>query len=157
MHTDELGLGAVLYQIQDDGKKRPIAFASRNLTKAESRYHSSRLEFLALRWSVVEHFHEYLYGSQFDVYTDNNPLTYVLSSAKLDATGQRWVASLANYDFKIYYKSGKVNTDADALSRIVWSEVDPVLAHAIITGSCESRIPLVPSGMIQILKRLLSW
>ena len=64
----------------------------------------------------MEHFHEYLYGSQFDAYMDNNPLTYVLSSAKLDATGQWWVASLANYDFKIYYKSGKTNTDADALS-----------------------------------------
>ena len=116
LHTDalKLGLRAVLYQVQDDGKKHPIAFASRNLTKLEGRYHSSRLEFLALKWSVVEHFHEYLYGSQFDVYMDNNPLTYVLSSAKLDATGQWWVASPMSYDFKIYYKSGKTNADADA-------------------------------------------
>ena len=49
---------------------------------------------------------------------DNNPLTYILTSTKLDATGQRWVASLANYDFQIFYKSGKTNVEADALSRI---------------------------------------
>ena len=67
---------------------------------------------------MTDRFHEYLYGGQFDVYTDNNPLTYIFTSAKLDATGQRWVASLANYDFRIFYKSGKKNLEADALSRI---------------------------------------
>ena len=56
----------------------------------------------------------------FDVYTDNNPLTYVLTTAKLDATGQRWVAALANYNFDIYYRCGKTNANADALSRIPW-------------------------------------
>ena len=59
-----------------------------------------------------------MYGGQFDVYSDNNPLTYILTSAKLDATGQRWVASLAIYDFRIFYKSGKTNVEANALSRI---------------------------------------
>ena len=54
------------------------------------------------------------------MYMDNNPLTYVLTTAKLDATGQHWIASLANYDFKIYYCSGKLNIDADRLSRIPW-------------------------------------
>ena len=49
---------------------------------------------------------------------DNNPLTYILTSAKLDVTGQRWVASLANYDFRIFYQSGKTNVEADALSQI---------------------------------------
>ena len=63
-----------------------------------------------------------MYGGQFDVYTDNNLLTYILTSAKLDATGQRWVASLANYDFQIFYKSGKTNVEADALSKIPRSD-----------------------------------
>ena len=52
------------------------------------------------------------------MYTDNNPLTYVLTSAKSDATGQRWIAALANYNFSLHYKSGKTNIEADALSRI---------------------------------------
>ena len=47
-------------------------------------------------------------------------MTYILTTAKLDATGQRWVASLANNNFKIFYKSGKLNIEADALSHIPW-------------------------------------
>ena len=105
MHTDasELGLGAVLYQEQDDGTTRVIAFASHSLSNSEQRYHSSKLEFFALKWAIHDRFHVYLYGSNFEVYTDNNPLTYIMSSAKLDATAQRWVASLATYHFKIFY------------------------------------------------------
>ena len=89
---------------------------SRSLSKTERNYDAHKLEFLALKWSVTEQFHEYLYGGSFEVFTDNNPLTYILTTAKLDATGQRWVVTLANYNFKIFYKAGKLNLDADALS-----------------------------------------
>ena len=47
-----------------------------------------KLEFLCLEWAIANQFHEYLYGNTFSVYADNNPLTYVLSTAKLDAMGQ---------------------------------------------------------------------
>ena len=63
--------------------------------KQRKNYSAHKLEFLALKWAVTERFHEYLYGGYFEVYTDNNPLTYVLTTAKLDATGQRWIANLA--------------------------------------------------------------
>ena len=120
LQTDasDLGLGAVLYQRDNDNHQRVIAFASHSLSNTEKNYPAHKLEFLALKWAITDRFHEYLYGGQFDVYTDNNPLTYILTSAKLDATGQRWVASLANYDFRIFYKSRKTNVEADALSRI---------------------------------------
>ena len=120
LHTDSSseGLGAVLYQKQD-GKLRVIAYASRSVSKSVSHYPAHKLEFLALKWAVCVKFHEYLYGSKtFEVYTDNNPLTYVLTSAKLDACGQRLVAKLANYIFTIKYKCGLSNVEADALSRI---------------------------------------
>ena len=122
LHTDSSteGLGAVLYQMQE-GEKRVIAYASRGLSRSEVNYPAHKLEFLALKWSVTEKFHEYLYGGlTFDVYTDNNPLTYVLSTAKLDACGHRWVAALANYNFNLHYKPGPSNIDADALSRMGW-------------------------------------
>ena len=48
---------------------------------------------------------------------NNNPLTYVLTSAKLDATGHRWLAAFSTYNFTLKYKSGKTNNDADGLSR----------------------------------------
>ena len=119
LHTDVsvLGLGAVLYQEQD-GVKKVISYASQSLSKAEAKYPIHKLEFLCLKWAITDQFHEYLYGNTFDVYTDNNPLTYVLSTAKLDAMGHRWITGLANYNFYIHYKSGKSNVEADALSRI---------------------------------------
>ena len=103
LHTDasENGLGAVLYKKQDDGMDCVIAYASQTLSKSKKNYDSHKLEFLALKWSVTEIFHEYLYGGHFEVYMDNNLLTYILITAKLDVTGHRWVASLANYNFKI--------------------------------------------------------
>ena len=121
LHTDasELGLGAMLYQEQDN-EKRVIAYASRTLSASERNYPAHKLEFLALKWAITNQFHEYLYGGKFEVYTDNNPLTYILTMAKLDATGQRWVARLADYNFSLHYRSGKSNMDADALSRIPW-------------------------------------
>ena len=122
LHTDasQEGLGAVLYQKQD-AKMRVIGYGSRSLTKAEKNYnlHSGKLEFLALKWAVCEHFRDYLYHApDFTVYTDNNPLTYVLTTAKLNATGHRWVSELADFSFAIKYRPGHANKDADALSRL---------------------------------------
>ena len=74
-------------------------------------------------------------------------MTYVLTSAKLDACGLRWVAKLANYNFSIKYRCGVSNTEADALSRIKWPEalsenvdiengcMDTHVINAILTGA----------------------
>ena len=117
------GLGAVLSQKQSDGRYHPIAYASHIMSETEQRYHSNKQEFLALKWAVTEQFHEYLspYGknrNEFVVCTDNNPLTYIFSTANLDAAGQRWAAHLASYNFALEYQKGKDNTVADFLSRM---------------------------------------
>ena len=65
---------------------------------------------------MTQKFHEYLYGNTFEVITDNNPLTYILTTAKLDAA-QCWIASLSDNNFTIIYRSGSKNADADGLSR----------------------------------------
>ena len=85
------------------------------------------MEFLCLKWAITDQLHEYLYGNTFAVYTDNNPLTYVLSSAKLDAMEQRWITGLANNNFHIHYKSGKSNVEVDALLRIDWEKCDETI------------------------------
>ena len=122
LHTDASaeGLGAVLYQKQN-GMLKVIAYGSRSLSPAEKRYHlhSGKLEFLALKWAITERFRDYLYyAPSFEVFTDNNPLTYVLTTARLDATRHRWVAELADFRFTIKYRPGKRNGDADSLSRM---------------------------------------
>ena len=156
LHTDtsENGLGAVLRQKQDDDMDHVIAYASRTLTKSERNYDTHKLEFLALKWSIMGSFHEYLYGGHFEVYTDNNPLTYILTTAKLDATGQRWVASLANYNFKIFYKRGKLNVEADALSHIPWENtqiehMEPLIVKTMLQSKLESETSL-PSEYLQV-------
>ena len=77
-----------MYNVQD-GMKKVISYASRSLSKSEKNYSAYKLEYLALKWAVTEKYSDYLTGVHFTVLTDNNPLTHVLTSAKLDATGQR--------------------------------------------------------------------
>ena len=84
----------------------------------EKNYHSSKLEYLALKWSMTEHFKEYLAYAPFVVRTDNNPLTYVLTTPNLDAMGHRWVGPLASFEFSLEYQKGADNGAADALSRV---------------------------------------
>ncbi|KAK3101988.1 hypothetical protein FSP39_007897 [Pinctada imbricata] len=123
LHIDacQNGLGAILYQHQDSGKPAVIAYGSRTLTPAEKGYymHSGKLEFLALKWSVTDRFRDYLYyAPYFDVYSDYNPLQYIFTAPKMDATRLRWMSSLADFNFKVHYKPGCQNNDADGLSRM---------------------------------------
>ena len=140
------GLGAVLYQHQG-GKDRVICYASRTLSNAEKNYHfhSGKLEFLALKWAITDRFSDYLrWGQSFTVYTDNNPLTYVLTTAKLNSIGMRWVNELADFNFTIKYRRGKENVDADSLSRnpmnidelkkVCTETVDPKSVYALVSG-----------------------
>ena len=87
MDASKEGLGVVLSQKQSDGRYHPVTFRSHSLTPSEKNYHSSKLEFLALKWSITEHFKEYLVYSPFVVWTDNNLLTYMLTMPNLDAMG----------------------------------------------------------------------
>ena len=112
------GLGAVLSQKQDDDRYHPIAYASSGLKGGELKYHSSKLEFLALKWAVTEQFREYLQYQPFLVHTDNNPLTYIMMTPNLDAIGHRWVAAMAGYNFEIEYVRRMDNKVADALSHV---------------------------------------
>ena len=102
-------LGAVLYQ-EMDGIMNVLINASITLILAEKKYHlnSGKLIFLALKWSVTEKLQDYLYyAKEFGVYSDNNPLSYALSSVKLNAADIRWVSELSDFNFKINYRPGK--------------------------------------------------
>ena len=123
VHVDasSTGLGAALYQTQK-GRPTVIAYGSRTLSPAERNYSAYRREFLALKWAVAEKFRDYLYGSRFHVITDSNPLTYLVTSAKLSPIDHRWLSSLAVFDFEISYRCGKANGDADGLSCIPVSD-----------------------------------
>ena len=91
---------------------------------------------------VTEKFHDYLYGNEFTIMTDNNPLTYVLSSAKLDATGHRWVAQLANYHFTLKYCTGTSNRVADALYCVQWQDVTCGFIHQVLDVHVNQDCPI---------------
>ena len=68
--------------------------------KSMRNYRSAKIELMALKWSVCDKFKDYLLGSKFTVFTDNNPLCYIKSS-KLGAAQIRWLSKLTLYDFDI--------------------------------------------------------
>lgn len=157
LHVDASrdGLGAVLCQKGYDGQVRVIGYGIRALSRAERNYAVHKLEFLALKWSVTEKCHDYLYGNCFTVLTDNNPLTYVLTTARLGATGHRWLAALAAYDFKIKCRPGTTNIDADLLSRLPKLVAERVSDGSDVTEQTTDRVRTVSQESISALCQAL--
>ena len=80
-------------------------------------------------------------------------MTYILTTTKLDASRQRWVASLANYNIKIFYRSGKLNVEAGALLRIPWENtqvdyLEPLIVHTMLHSKLETEIG-IPEEYLQ--------
>ena len=138
------GLGAVLCQKQGDGCYHPVTFGSHSLTSLEKNYHSSKLEILALKWSIMEHFKEYLMYSSFMVQMDNNPLTYMLMMPNLDTTRHRWVSALASFQFELEYQKGANNGATDALSQVhishSWETIQSLLEGVIVGAANWSEV-----------------
>ena len=128
------GLGVVLSQKQEDGWFHLVAYGSQVFTTHEKNYHSMKLEFLALKWAITEHFKEYLLYQPFLVRTKNNPLTYIMSTPNLDATGHHWVSALAKYDFWLEYQKVRDNAAADTLSWVT-THLKPEAVQVILDGA----------------------
>ena len=126
------GLGAVLYQKQEDGMV-VLGYASRALRPHEKNmdnYSSRKLELLTLKWSMTEKYRDILLGAKVIVYTDNNLLIHLQTSSTLGATELHWSTDLAQFDYVIKYRSGKSNANADALSRKEdHGKEEPTLMH----------------------------
>lgn len=114
-------IGSVLSQ-GPIGQDLPIAYASRTLNPAETRYSVIERELLSIIWSV-KHFRPYLYGRRFQLLTDHKPLVWMFSIKDPGSRLARWRLQLEEYDYRIVYKPGKANANADALSRITINTV----------------------------------
>ena len=95
-----------------------LHMTSQSLTNHEHNYHSTKQEFLALKWAIAEQFQEYLQWKPFVVKTNNIPLTYILTTPNLDVIQHHWVESLARFTFSIKYQKGRDNAVVDALSHV---------------------------------------
>ncbi|KAL1129493.1 hypothetical protein AAG570_012438 [Ranatra chinensis] len=115
--ASQVAVGAVLSQV-DSGGDRPVAYASKKLTPAESRYNAIERELLGVVWAV-EHFRPYVWGRQFQIKTDHKPLVWVEGLKETSARITRWKERLASYTFQITHTKGRDNVVADCLSRMV--------------------------------------
>ena len=102
---------------------------------------------MGFKRAVCDRFNGYLYGSKFTVRTDNNPLTNVLTTAKLDATGHRWLAALSGYNFSLVYRAGRKNQNADALSPLpytnketLFNDVIKAISQAVLVSGEEAPV-----------------
>lgn len=108
-------IGAVLEQEFPDSR-HPVAFTSRTLNDAESRYPAHELELLGVV-DTLRVWRCYLHGRKFTVHTDHNSLKYLNTQQTLSSKQVRWIQKLLEFDFVIRPIKGKSNKVADALSR----------------------------------------
>lgn len=114
--ASNVGIGGVLSQIID-GKDLPVAYYSRTLNKAEQNYTTTEKELLAIVNSI-EKFRPYLYGRIFTIYTDHKALTWLFNCKNPASKLVRWRLRLNEYQYTIKYKPGRINSNADGLSRL---------------------------------------
>jgi hypothetical protein len=110
------GVGATLTQ-QHNGHEHPVAYFSKHLSKTKRNYSTSERELLAIVLAS-HHFKQFLYGGKFIVWTDHQPLKYLLSTKEPAARLLRLLKRMNSFEYEIKYKKGSANGDADALSRL---------------------------------------
>lgn len=118
--ASNVGIGGVISQAEEGNEDfvRPVYFGSKALTDSEKRTSTYEKEFLAIVY-FIHFFKMYLIGNKFTVYTDQKSLQYLIKfNEEASAKVVRWQASLLAYDFNIVYRPGKLNANADALSRL---------------------------------------
>ena len=137
--ASDYGVGTVLSHKMEGGTERPIGYMSRSLNGAERNYSTLEKEALAIIFGVKK-FHQFLYGHSFTIKTDYKPLEGLLNEEKgIPALAapriQRWALTLSAYEYKISYKAGQTNGNADGLSRLPLPEMPesvPVSGETIL-------------------------
>ena len=133
-------MGAVLAQVQD-GKERAICYASKSLSKSQTKYSATRRELLALV-TFTRHFRHYVLGQKFAIVTDHSALQSLHSFKDPDGITARWLEKPAPFDYEARHRPGKSIGHADELSRIPPNSINAIETHLPPT-STQKKIPRV--------------
>jgi len=109
-------IGVILGQLDEEGKEYVIAYASRSNNKVESNYSSYEGECLVVIWAVI-HFKPYLYATNFTLYTDHQPIKWLMTNDKLIGKLARWALILQEYEFKVIHRPGITHQNMDTMSQ----------------------------------------
>jgi hypothetical protein len=117
------GLGAVLKQLDNDGRERVIAYYGRRLNKHERHYTVTEIELLAAV-EAIKNWRPYLWGRKFKLVIDHSALRWLHTMRDTMEGGpasrlMRWILRLQEYDFQVEHKPGQLHKDADGVSRLV--------------------------------------
>lgn len=143
--TDSSGfaISAILSQ-GEIGNDLPVAFASRTMNDAETRYGISEQEMLAVVWGVQQ-YRPYLWGRKFKVVSDHQALVWIFNVKNPSSRLFRWKIKLAEYDYEIIHKKGKLNLNADALSRIKLPETAEKEIQVVTRAKARQLQPVIES------------
>lgn len=136
------GVGAVLFQYDDDNAEKPIAFMSKKLNAAQRNYNTTELECLAAVLAIKK-FRHYIDGYEFELITDHASLKWLMGQKDLSGRLARWSLQLQSHKFTIRHVKGKDNVVADALSRVFCDTVEemesclPLLVDSLDLNSVE--------------------
>lgn len=117
------GIGAILKQVQSTGEEKPVAYFSKKLNEVQKRKKAIYLESLAIK-EAIRYWQYWLIGRPFTVYCDHKPLENMNIKSRTDEDLGDLIYYLSQYDFKIIYNPGKLNVEADCLSRNPVLEAD---------------------------------
>ena len=153
-------VGAVLTQLDDNGKEVMVAAASQKLNEAEVKWCTYDKEMFGLIWAV-RHFSHYLKFQPFEIHTDHKPLlTCIDIDPSKDGTGKctRWALEISTYEFVIKHKSGRKHSDADSLSRAIHADLsveDPRDKDDLIIlgATSQTEVPMAEINVNEDLRR----
>lgn len=115
--ASEYAAGACLSQLNDNGVERPIAFASCKFNETQKRWATIERESFAVIFGLRS-FDVLIFGSEIDVFTDHNPLSYLVNCSPRSAKLTRWALGIQRWNINVKHRSGKLNVNADCLSRL---------------------------------------
>ena len=116
--ASDYAVGCCLAQLDDAGHERPLAFASAKFDDTQRRWSVLEKKAYAIVYAMKQ-FDHIIFGSRVELYTDYDPLQYIVNNSPKCMKLTRWALHLSRYDLKVHHKSGNLNINADCLSRLV--------------------------------------